>query len=72
MGNMTETEQRQMRDFAQIMGMDSYLSEAEDGCRMISTLAGVDGRALIARYDLKRDAIEDFAKKRTTRDKGTR
>ena len=66
----TETERRQMRDFAQIFGKDSYLSITTDGCRVISTLAGVEGKTLIARYDFDRDEIENFT--RTVRDTGAR
>ncbi len=66
----TETEIRQMKDFALIFGKASYLSEAPDGCRMISTLAGAEGNVLIARYDIDRDEVENLA--RTARDTGAR
>ncbi len=66
----TETEISQMKDFARIFGKDSYLSVTADGCRVISTLAGTEGRTLIARYDFKRDKVENLT--RTARDDGHR
>ena len=69
----TETEIRQMKDFAQIFGKDSILSERPNGCRMISTLAGAEGNVLIARYNIENGTLESLVKKsRTGRDPGAR
>ena len=64
MKKATKTEQKQMRDFALIFGKDSYLSMADDGARLISTLAGAEGHTIIARYDLKNDMVESLIRER--------
>ncbi len=68
----TETEIRQMKDFARIFAKDSYLSITVDGCRVISTLAGAEGKTLIARYDFENDALESLLRTRAGRDLGAR
>ena len=64
----SETEKKQMRDFALISGKDSYLSVAADGCRFISALAGTEGNKLIARYDLKTGMVESLIRSGRDRD----
>ena len=49
---------------------DSYLSVTADGCRVISTLTGAEGKTLIARYDFDRDEVENLI--RAVRDTGAR
>lgn len=68
----TDTEIRQMKDFARIFGKDSYLSVTADGCRVISTLAGTEGKILIARYDFENDELESLSRRRADRDLGAR
>ncbi len=67
-----ETEIRQMKDFARIFGKDAYLSVTADGCRVISTLAGAEGKTLIARYDFENDVLESLLRTRADRDLGAR
>ncbi len=68
----TDTEIRQMKDFARIFGKDSYLSVAADGCRVISTLVGAERKTLIARYAFENDALESLLRIRADRDLGAR